>query len=590
MLVIGLIVSHISQVYSYSITYYDCGTPKEVKTYQVEESCKYVNNTPKSSKTYTLLQERTLETLTGFSCRVTRSTLTEYCGSFSHNKLAKPPEIEMHHPLTVEECLHMVNTQSFLSKEIKIGAETTLWKEDLGVILITDNAISCRGQSTKIGNNVVNDILQVSQYRITVEKETFKVNMRKNQVEVIATHEMLPVECGPESKGCQTIGQTYVWSMPQNRCSLERIRTSTMEEDSGYLIDRTHKILLKKGTAIPAGRGCPKLPLFLTEYPQLYLSETAEWSGPEMGNDLNMDVYIKGRDDYITFELEEKINKENGALQQKGCEDSITHKLDQGELLPLGNGIFMKRNGDAVEKFRCKQRIGVIEEKEDCYDAIPIESGFVKPYDRVFTRYSAKKPCNAFFGLKVHTADRTWVEINPHIKKIPTPGELPLSEHSLKHEDLSTGGIYTEGEISAWTQHIELGDYHQAITRSISYQSYGSDQHTQGGTPYNTNTWDQQSILSGPWNLIKKWIRDWSTSICLVALLVEIAHLAIWVTAMVTTTIYDGIEGFKALTYLMCCRPLQHSQRIRKRNSRSKRGEYSFEARNFDTDDAPEPV
>lgn len=579
-------MSYIIPTNSYSITYYDCSTPKEVKTYQVEESCKYVNKTPKSSKPYTLLQERMLETLTGFSCRVTRSTLTEYCGSFSHNKLAKPPEIEMHHPLSVEQCLHMVNTQSFLSKEVKIGAETTLWTEDLGVILTTDNAISCRGQPTKIGNNVVNDILQVSQYRIVVEKEIFKVNLRNSQVEVMATHEMLPPECGPESKGCQTADQTYAWSMPPNQCSLERIRTVTMEEEGGYLIDRTHKVLLKKGTAVPAGRGCPKLPLFLTEYPQLYLSETAEWSGPVMGNDLSMEVYIKGRDDYITFELEEKINKENGALQQKGCEDSITHQLDQGELLPTGDGIFMKRNGDAVEKFRCKQNIGIIEEKKECYDAIPIESGFVKPHNRVFTRYSAKKPCNTFFGLKTHTVDGTWVEVNPHVKKIPTPGELPLSEHSLKHEDLSAGGIYTEGELSAWTQHLELGDYHQAISRSISYQTYGSDQHIPGGDPYDTNKWNQGSILSDPWKRLRQWIRDWSTYICLVALAVEVAHLAIWITAMATTAIYDGLDGFKALTYLMCCKPLQHSQRIRKRNIRSKRGEYSFETR----DGSPAPV
>ena len=574
-----LMASCLHQGSSFSVNYYDCSTPKEVKTYQVEESCKFVNHTPATSKTYTLLQERAIETLIGFSCRVTRSTLTEYCGAYSHNKLARPPEIEVHHPLTAEQCLHMVNTQSFLNREIKIGAETTLWNEDLGVILIADNTVSCRGQPTRINNNVVNDILKVSQYKVVVAREVFKASIPTNQVEVAATHEMLPSECGTESQGCQVADRTYVWSAPPSRCSLERIRTVTMEEEAGYLIDRQHKILLKKGTAIPAGQGCPKVPLFLTEYPQLYLSETIEWSGPELGTDLNMDVYIRGRDDYVTFELEEKINQENGALQQKGCEDSITHKLDHGELLPMGNGIFMKRNGDAIEKFRCRQKSGTIAEKEECYDAIPIESGFVKPFDRVFTRYAAKVPCNAFFGLKVHATDGTWVEVNPHVKKIPSPDELPLHEHSLEHEDLSTGGIYTEGELNAWTQHIELGDYHQAITRSTSYQSYGADQYAPEGDSPQDGGWGQGAMWSSPWARVTAGIRGWGTYICLVSLMVELAHFAIWATALVITTMYEGMEGVKAFAYLMCCRPFQHSRNIRRRGRRFRQEEYSLEAR-----------
>ena len=574
-----LVVNQPHRGSSYAIDYYDCSTPKEVKTYQVEESCRFMNHTPATSKTYTLLQERAIETLIGFSCRVTRSTLTEYCGAYSHNKLAKPPEIEVHHPLTAEQCLHMVNTQSFLNREIKIGAETTLWSEDLGLIIIADNAVSCRGQPTRIDNNIVNDIMKVSQYKVVVAREEFKASIPTNQVEVAATHEMLPSECSTDAQGCQVADRTYVWSAPSNRCSLERIRTVILEEDAEYLIDRQHKILLKKGTAIPAGQGCPKVPLFLTEYPQLYLSESAEWSGPEMGTDLHLDVYIRGRDDYVAFELEEKLNRESGALQQKGCEDSITHQLDQGGLLPMGQGIFMKRNGDAVEKFRCKHKSGVIAEKEECYDAIPIEAGFVKPVNRVFTRYAAKTPCNAAFGLKIHAADGTWVEINPQVNKIPSPDKLPLTEHSLEHEDLSTGGIYTERELDVWAQHIELGDYHQAITRSTSYQSYGADQSASGGDSQPASDWAQGAFWSSPWERVTAGIRGWGTYICLVSLLVEMAHFATWATALVITTMYEGLEGVKAFAYLMCCRPFRHSQNIRRRGRRLREEEYSLDAR-----------
>ncbi len=561
----------IMKSWGYSIRYYDCSTPQEVQTYRVENSCAPDNHTKLERKGYTILQDRTLETMIGFSCRVTCSTITEYCGSFSHNKLAKAPDIEVHHPLSVEQCLHMVNTEKFLNKDIKIGAETTIHTEDLGVILTSDNSISCRGQPTKIGNSVVNDILQVSQWKVIVAKEKFNINIRKSQVEVMASHEMLPMECGPESGGCQVGDRTFVWTLPSNKCTLEKVRTVTMEEVNGYLVDRTHKVLLKKGTPLPAGRGCPNIPLYLTEYPHLYLSETADWQGPEMGNDLDMEVYIKGRDDYLAFELEGKINKEDGALRQKSCEDSITHQLDQGKLLPIGDGVFMKRNGDTVEKFRCQQEVGVLEERDICYNAIPIAGGFVKPSDRVFTRYAAKKHCNHFFGLKVHTLDGTWVEINPHIKELPKPKELPLMEHSLQHEDLSTGGIYTEGELKAWTQHLEMGDYHDAVLESISYQSYGTGSSLQP-TPFEAaNNWIQGPNFSSPWKTFSKWIEAWGTYICLMALMIEAIHLVVWLVAVSLTIIHDGVEGSKALLYLLCCKPLQHSQRISRRHDRIRR-------------------
>ena len=560
--------NYITRNWGHSIKYYDCSSPKEVQTYRVENSCVVSNTTKLTSKGYTILQDRTLDSMIGFSCQITRSTLTEYCGSFSHNKLAKAPDIEIHHPLTVEQCLHVVNTQKFLNKDIKIGGETTIHTQDLGVILTNDNSISCRGQPTKIGDNVINDILQVSQWKVVIVKEKFNVNIRKSQVEVMATHEMLPIECGPESEGCQVGDRTFVWTRPRNQCTLEKVRTVTMEEDSGYLVDRSNKVLLKKGTPLPAGRGCPNIPLYLTEYPHLYLSETTDWQGPEMGNDLDMEVYIKGRDDYLAFELEGKINKEDGALKQKSCEDSITHQLDQGKLLPIGGGIFMKRNGDTIEKFQCQQEIGVLEERDTCYNAIPISGGYVKPSNRVFTRYAAKKHCNHFFGLKIHTLDGTWVEINPHIKELPTPRELPLMEHNLQHEDLSTGGIYTEGELQAWTQHLEMGDYHDAILESITYQSYGTGGELEPNPFQTANKWGQEISLSSPWRVFTKWIESWGTYVCLLALLVEAVHLTVWVVAVSLTVIQDGVEGSKALLYLLCCKPIQHSQRISRRHDR----------------------
>ena len=47
--------------------------------------------------------------------------------------------------------------------------------------------------------------------------------------------------------------------------------------------------------------------------------------------------------------------------------------------------------------------------------------------------------------------------------------DLPLNQQNIDHEDLHTGGLYTEDELESWKKHLELGDIHDAITKKISY-------------------------------------------------------------------------------------------------------------------------
>ena len=78
------------------------------------------------------------------SCRVTHSTLQVLW--------AKVPDIEVHCP----SGWTMHTPKKFINRDIKV-----LPQQDLGVLLINDNTISCRGQQAQIEDNLVNDVLQV---------------------------------------------------------------------------------------------------------------------------------------------------------------------------------------------------------------------------------------------------------------------------------------------------------------------------------------------------------------------------------------------------------------------------------------------
>merc|ERR1712218_429107 len=129
---------------------------------------------------YSLLQRKEILNMKGFSCRITRSTLTEYCGAYSHTKLAKTPDIEVSFPVSPQACLNMVNTGVFTTpsgnrQKIEINAENIIKSEDKGTLTIGDNSVSCRGQSMKFDSYIVEDILEVSQFKVTVIKEKFLV-------------------------------------------------------------------------------------------------------------------------------------------------------------------------------------------------------------------------------------------------------------------------------------------------------------------------------------------------------------------------------------------------------------------------------
>ena len=98
---------------AYTIDYWDCRDIDKLTTYRMNKACS--PRTLEGTKTieYTLLQKRGVLDMKGFSCHITRSTLTEYCGAYSHTKLAKTPDIEVAYQVSPQACLNIVNTGVF---------------------------------------------------------------------------------------------------------------------------------------------------------------------------------------------------------------------------------------------------------------------------------------------------------------------------------------------------------------------------------------------------------------------------------------------------------------------------------------------
>ena len=114
------------------------------------------------------------------------------------------------------QCLDMIATSTFrtpegITRKVELNAENKFAIEELGTINVGDNIITCHGQSKKIQGYVINDILQIAQYKVLIKEEKFLIN--DGQIETMS-HLRLPENCSINGAGCRLNSITYVWSSP----------------------------------------------------------------------------------------------------------------------------------------------------------------------------------------------------------------------------------------------------------------------------------------------------------------------------------------------------------------------------------------
>ena len=577
-----VISSVISFAFAYNIAYYDCGDITGLTTYQINGSCKHAQwiDNEKKTETYSILQKRERHRMTGYSCKVTRSTITEYCGSFSHNKLAEAPRLEVDYPISPLACTEMADSRTFVTpngerRSIEIGAEYVIHVEDLGTINVVDNQVQCRGQSKRFDNGqIVDEILQVSQFKILVTKEKYIVD--NGRIEVVNERLRLPRQCQLKNHGCATEDKVFVWLPPPDECLLERARTVEMKEVDGYLVDANHKILLRKGRLTPSPVECPTAEVYATEYSNIYLTQNANSQWPELNDDLDVIDFISARDDYIVFFMEGLLKQNQQQILDKLCHRSLTQQGN--EIFQVSDGEFVRRNGDSIEHFHCARKVAAIaDDATSCYADIPLKEGFVKAHNRLFTQHSAKLPCNSHFGLKVQTEENIWIELNPIAKKIEEPSTIPSNILEYKHEDMSDGGLYTAAELESWKTHLAMPDYHDAISKSISYGVCVHDGKCESVSkiqPYDLGVIvPLQEIIASDWNMwtvLDDHIKAGGTYISLIVITLELMKFSSFLSIMILTFMQDGIEGTKAVLYMLVCGTRHIAEKVKRRHRRLK--------------------
>ena len=565
---------------SYKLSYFDCTKPKTISRINQKTACSTMTNEKGLSQNYKLLQRRREERVGGFRCKMEVSDFLLYCGSFSHQKLITVPSVDIHENVSGEHCREMANTLRFSPpgsnhvERLQLGAETVIKVSPLGVIKYDSN-VHCQGQSAKIGNEVVEQVLELKQYKITLTPENFVI--RKEVVEALSTHTRLPIGCTPSAQSCETGEGTYIWDPVLDPCDLNHIQDVLLVKENELYVDHNRKLVFQIEEEIVEPIGCPKGKLFLTKYHDLYLTKTEGYK-PMSTRDVDLALYADTRMEYLEYNLERGNAMSRDSVKRQMCENQYGDK--QGRIRQLKNETFSVRSGDVFLIFQCSRKTAKIATPAggSCWDKIRTEDGmFVDVVTRIGYKHASPRDCSVHFPMWVETEGEGWITVSDTIRPVDPPESRYLSTTVLEHESFAGKGLYTEEELESWEAIASWGSFHDSVMSRISTGVCQTEKGpcTTGGsvgvTGYSLEKLSAITNKLDPLSPLTNWVTEHAGYLSLMVLVIYGLQVFYSITIMLLTYSQAGVEAGLSTLYIFLCPGPHAMMRARNRAIRSKR-------------------
>lgn len=559
----------------YTLKYFDCAKPEKL-TYYYYENC--VNGQVVSTKPeeWNLIQVEDQVRTSGWSCQVKRSTFTFMCGLWSYTKIMKIPSVDINVEVSPQMCSSMVNSLTFglpyIPKpvSIKLGTENIISINELGMIHTEHSTVSCEGQSAKVGNTVIGEVLELDQWRIIILQEEFKykiTDIGSGRIMTRFSHVLLPQSCTISLGGC-VADRSYVWDPLVGRqvCQLVEVQKLSLVEVNGgeRLVDMTRKLIFQKGKMVQLPQGCPKGEMMETGWEDLRLTKTTGFQKIE-ADEIKLDLYSDVRDGYLEYNMETKLTQLEGQLHQQLC---MTKWIEPGTIQRTFDNKFTTRLGDAVAIFGCEEKIGKIlpASSDQCFNKIQIENGlFVDLQTRIATKSASIIPCNSHFPYFIRTEQEVWVTL-PLLTRVDAPTEMQ-TEKEYREDFAKTRGLYTKEELESWEQTTGWGDVHSAVMSKITMgvMNKGNNQQPY----YNLDMLeDEVKAELDPWDGWMQTVENWTGILCIIIIIGWVLQLTFALLLMCWTLVKEGLVAAATVLFVLLCSPCHIVHKAQKRKER----------------------
>ena len=578
------------EVKMYRVKYRDCSSPTEIKRLNIYKTCELNEVNDDKSERYAILQQMRNQVLNGYKCKVLRSQWLMMCGAFSHERMIEVPEIEIVQATSANNCENMVNTNTFISSYgtthgVAMNTETVFRVNELGMTHTESSGkIWCQGQQLKIGDTVVNDVLVMSQYRITLEKEEYLISSTQaqtlHQVEATFDHVKLPKSCTAAAGGCVTRDWTYVWDPAPMKCPLMKVQEGTFAHENGYLVDHQLKLLFKvtgENSGLP---GCPPGKLMYTEQRGIVLSKVKGY--PWIDRQLDIATWSDQKDDYIVYTMERTAGKLENSIEKRLCNSKFAELSDSStQVIPMEKDRFARRMGDLLYIFKCPEKVGkVAPMKNACMNKVPLEGGlYMNPFTRIASKHASKMDCSSHFPLTILSEDG-WITISDTVQPAIAPRDMKLLDEKVEHENMKAGGIYRPEALSQFEDILEYGNFHQATLETLGYGICRKEggpcvtaEHSQSrSAPIYDLTKLTERIENefSVFGQIDEWITKYGGYLALINILGWTAQFLIAAGMVMVTTMKDGLAAGIAAIYAVLCFLPNQVEKVRRQAARKR--------------------
>ena len=569
-----LVALVIKYVHTYTIDYWDCTKPNAIQEYDLGSYCETQQLLGKSQlKQYHVLQKKKKTTMKGWNCNVIRSTFVLHCGMFSHQDFVQMPDIEIKIDVPLQQCQNMINTKYMTTKEgsthqVELGAETIFHVSELGILHEESNKIWCEGQEMKINQNIIEGVLKMVQYRVTIQEDTYVID--KERVEALSDHRILPKECTPFIGGCISGEKTYIWKIPKTECPLTKINTGKFETtEDGWLIEKQAKLIFKLEDRAKAPAGCPQGEILYTEYSDLYLTEVGGFEHtPEI---VDFSLYVRQSSDYVIYEAERMAALTTANTMRKLCQEQ--YRDTKMEIIKIDKETFGRRAGGVLYTFTCTKKTGKLQATNECYDRIPLmDNMYIEPITMIATNHTTPRICNKYFPDKVYTHEG-WVSL-PSLQQVKEPKKMERKPNGYRHEDMSQSGLYTNEELDQWNDFLHYGHFQNSIMEKITTGTCVNQKCHDGEVSHlpNYNLELLAHTIANKfsiWEKVTAWISNNGAYLSAMVLTIYLIKLGLWTSLMFHTVIREGKEVAVTILYATCCGAMYKWGRILKRSKKT---------------------
>ena len=368
---------------------FDCSVPMNLQSYSIPERCFVPALKPEEkivlpSKPGFVLTSKDVHEMTGAVCSATISRFRGFCGAYSHWKFMDVPEVEVSREVSLEECRKAYTQHTFEASDGKIlrvePGEVVLYQyvEDGSITVLGYNTY-CKGVNLPLHHSQIEEqSLVLTQVRFTLDKEVF-LWTKGGKMLAKQRRQSMPEKCFWQEQGCIDSSLAFVFDKGTLSCAFKLVRAVQLQqEDNGKIWIDTQLGLLFNTTVFRKLKlkGCPVMNLTYTTYEGIMITTSlgAKELTPVRGLNVHEDISLGP-----TLELFHHHNhllvKSLIRRQKEGdCEAwlRISNSRDHPHPTLKQRGLFTRRIGSIIHKYRCKNLHVPMVELDHCLVGIPV--------------------------------------------------------------------------------------------------------------------------------------------------------------------------------------------------------------------------